>query len=83
GGGQVHGAFLDQGLVDRVQIILSPKLVGGAEAPVPVAGAGVEAMEGALPILSPRVRRSGPDLILEGHLTPAGCGHWPPPVAGC
>ena len=56
GGPTVHGAFLDAGVVDRVWIALAPALLGDAR---------------ALPLRFTRVRRLGPDLLIEGSLSPA------------
>src|SRR5439155_1370200 len=40
GGGEVHAAFLDAGIVDRVAVFVAPLLVGGRTAPSVVGGAG-------------------------------------------
>lgn len=81
GGAAVLGSFLDLGAVDRVRVVVAPKLVGGAEAPGPVGGAGRERMADALAVEGLSWRSSGPDRILEGSLTAAGRGEWsdPPP----
>jgi diaminohydroxyphosphoribosylaminopyrimidine deaminase/5-amino-6-(5-phosphoribosylamino)uracil reductase len=42
GGGEVHGAFLDAGLVDRVAMFAAPLLIGGRGATPVVGGAGRE-----------------------------------------
>lgn len=41
GGGGLLGSFLTADQIDEVQLYLAPKLVGGAAAPGPVAGAGL------------------------------------------
>lgn len=41
GGAAVLGAFFDQQLVDFVHVFIAPKLLGGANAPVPVGGIGL------------------------------------------
>ncbi|MBP7865208.1 MAG: RibD family protein [Acidobacteria bacterium] len=41
GGGRVNAFFVEAGLVDEVLVTLSPVLLGGAEAPTPVAGVGL------------------------------------------
>src|SRR5262249_60354383 len=40
GGGEVHGAFLDAGLVDRVAMFAAPLLIGGRGATPVVGGSG-------------------------------------------
>ena len=41
GGGELTGAFLQAGLVDRVAVFVAPKLLGGATAPGPAGGPGL------------------------------------------
>ena len=33
GGGSIHAAFLENQLVDKVEIYIAPKLIGGKQAP--------------------------------------------------
>lgn len=64
GGPEVHGAFLDQGLADRWVGYLAPLIMGGAEAPSPVAGRGLTLPEAHhLDINS--VQKRGPDVIVD------------------
>ena len=46
GGGSIHAAFLENQLVDKVEIYIAPKLVGGTHAPTFLEGTGVELMQG-------------------------------------
>ena len=48
GGGALLGALFDGGLVDKVCAFIAPVVVGGAAAPSPVAGEGVELIGDAL-----------------------------------
>ena len=82
GGPTVQGAFFDAGCLDRVQVIVAPKLAGGAGAPGPIGGRGVPKMADASQISALRSRNVGSDWILEGALTAAGRGEWPDPAAG-
>lgn len=63
GGTSTHGAFFDAQLVDRAQVIVAPKLVGGADAPGPVGGVGVRAMSEAWRGSNVRVDRRGDDFV--------------------
>ena len=38
GGGELNAAVLDLGLVDKVMFFIAPKIIGGKDAPTPVAG---------------------------------------------
>ena len=70
GGGILLGALFDEGLVDRVQAVVAPMIIGGAGAPLAVAGRGVERMADALRLRDVTVRRLGVDLLIEGSLAP-------------
>ncbi len=62
GGSGIHGAFFDEGAVDEVVVYLAPKVVGGADAPGPVAGAGAAKMAEATALGRPRAHALGGDL---------------------
>ena len=62
GGSGIHGAFFDEGTVDEVVVYLAPKVVGGADAPGPVAGAGAAKMAEATALGRPRAHALGGDL---------------------
>ena len=62
GGSGIHGAFFDEGAVDEAVVYLAPKVVGGADAPGPVAGAGAARMTEAAVLGRPRAHALGDDL---------------------
>jgi diaminohydroxyphosphoribosylaminopyrimidine deaminase/5-amino-6-(5-phosphoribosylamino)uracil reductase len=64
GGGEVHGAFLDAGLVDRVAMFAAPLLIGGRGATPVVAGAGRE-LKSAVRLGAFTVTPLGDDLLVE------------------
>jgi diaminohydroxyphosphoribosylaminopyrimidine deaminase/5-amino-6-(5-phosphoribosylamino)uracil reductase len=64
GGGDVHGSFVDAGLVDRVAIFAAPLLLGGREAAVVVGGRGRRLKEG-LRLDDVAVRALGTDVLIE------------------
>ncbi|HEX2437810.1 MAG TPA: bifunctional diaminohydroxyphosphoribosylaminopyrimidine deaminase/5-amino-6-(5-phosphoribosylamino)uracil reductase RibD [Methylomirabilota bacterium] len=64
GGGEVHGAFVDAGLVDRVAVFVAPLLIGGRDATITVGGVGRE-LKNALRLGAFDVTRLGDDLLLE------------------
>ena len=68
GGAAMAGAFLDAGLVQKVQAYIAPKLFGGADAPSPVGGLGVPLPDGALQLSGLTVTRLGDDILLEGEV---------------
>jgi diaminohydroxyphosphoribosylaminopyrimidine deaminase/5-amino-6-(5-phosphoribosylamino)uracil reductase len=70
GGSQVNGAFLDEGLIDKILLFLSPKLIGDPQAIGIFGGKGAATIKEALSLDEFRVRRIGGDLLLEGYIMP-------------
>lgn len=68
GGGELLGAFYDLGLVDKVQAILAPIIIGGKEAPAAVAGRGARRMADALRLREVTVERLGEDVLVTGYV---------------
>lgn len=68
GGGAVHAAFLEAGLVDKVVLYFAPKLVGGKEAPTFLEGAGASLMKDALELTDGEFEKIGPDFRFTGYL---------------
>ena len=67
GGGVLLGALFDGGLVDRVCAFIAPVVVGGAGAPSPVAGEGVELIGDALRLSDVEVLTLGGDIAVVGY----------------
>lgn len=65
GGGGLHGALVDAGLVDRVVAYLAPLVLGGSGATPAVAGLGAERLADALRLRWSSVTRVGDDLRVE------------------
>jgi diaminohydroxyphosphoribosylaminopyrimidine deaminase/5-amino-6-(5-phosphoribosylamino)uracil reductase len=68
GGGELLGAFFDLGLVDKMQAIIAPIIIGGQEAPTAVAGRGAYRMADALRLREVTVERLGEDLLVTGYV---------------
>ena len=67
GGGEVHAAFLEAGLVDRVTLFVAPLILGGREAPMVVGGAGRE-LKSAIRLGPMQTRLVGSDLLIEADI---------------
>lgn len=67
GGGKLVGRLFDEELLDQCEAILAPKLIGGAEAPGPMAGRGLAEMEAAIPLEDHYTRGLGDCLLLGGY----------------
>lgn len=70
GGSTLAYTALREGIVNKVMNFMAPKILGGAMAPTPVGGAGIENMEDAIPLYDMAWKKSGRDLIVEAYLNP-------------
>lgn len=69
GGSRLIASFLDKKLIDKVIFFLSPKLIGGQEAPgLWSKGKGVDRIAQSLNLKSARHFSLGRDIIIEGYL---------------
>jgi len=68
GGSQVNGSFLDEGLIDKLLLFLSPKLIGDHQAPGIFGGRGVSNLQEAIALKEIKTRKMGEDILLEGYL---------------
>ena len=66
GGGILLGSLFDGRLVDRVQAIIAPVVIGADAAPAAVAGRGVERMAQAPRLRELTVSRLGEDTLISG-----------------
>lgn len=67
GGSQVNGSFLDEGLVDKLLLFLSPKMMGDPKALGIFGGKGVSSIQEAIALREMKVRRVGEDILLESY----------------
>ncbi len=67
GGGRLHTSFFKQRLADKAVFTLSPKLIGGRQAPNLYQGDGVLRIKDALQLKRTRVFSLGTDIVLEGY----------------
>ena len=70
GGNTLNGAFLEKGLVNKVQAYLAPKLFGGTTAKSPIGGLGVKYPDEAVKLSPPEVTLLGEDILLESEVLP-------------
>jgi diaminohydroxyphosphoribosylaminopyrimidine deaminase/5-amino-6-(5-phosphoribosylamino)uracil reductase len=67
GGGILLGSVFDQGLVDKVQAIMAPMIIGASEAPAAVAGRGAHRLAQAWRLREVTVERLGEDILVTGY----------------
>ena len=70
GGGTVNFSLLKAGLVDKVHSFIAPKILGGATAPTPVDGAGIDSVNGAVKLHDVTVKQLGEDILVSGYVRP-------------
>jgi diaminohydroxyphosphoribosylaminopyrimidine deaminase / 5-amino-6-(5-phosphoribosylamino)uracil reductase len=68
GGEQVFTSALDAQVVDKVIWCMAPLLLGGKNSFVGYGGNGVSRIADAKQLAHPKVRRMGPDILIEGFL---------------
>ena len=60
------GSFFDSRQIDEVHVFIAPKLVGGAAAPSPIAGAGAAELAAAIDLGELNVEPLGGDVYIRG-----------------
>ncbi len=68
GGSELNAEALKAGIVDRLYMVVAPKIIGGREATGVVGGEGIERMEQAIALGVPKIRRLGRDVLLQYEL---------------
>jgi len=67
GGPTLAAGLIERGLVDKFVLLVAPLVIGGAEAPTVAGGQGVAELGDALRLRFTKVRRLGPDVLLEAY----------------
>ena len=67
GGSQVNSSFLEEGLIDKVLLFFSPRLLGDNEALGIFSGARKMDLTETIPLDGLRVKRIGEDILVEGY----------------
>ena len=68
GGAQIHGSLLKAGAIDLVYAYIAPKLIGGKDAPSPIAGAGIPLMRDAYQLKDMEIIKLDKDICVKGKL---------------
>lgn len=70
GGGTLNASAIQNGIVDKINYIIAPKLVGGQDARTPLEGAGIALMSEAIPVRDWTFQPLGSDMLIEGYIHP-------------
>ncbi len=68
GGQETLTSAMEAGIVNKVVAFVAPKWVGGAKAPTPAAGKGIDRMVSALQLKRVETEVVGPDILVQGYL---------------
>ena len=68
GGAEVNAAALEAGIVDKTVFFIAPKLIGGTDAPGPIAGEGIQRLGEAYELRNMTVKSIDGDILVEGYL---------------
>lgn len=72
GGSELNYSALEEGIVDKVNSFISPKIIGGREAKTPVGGKGKELMKDAILLKDVEIHSFGNDIMIEGYIRKEG-----------
>ncbi len=68
GGSEIAWSFLRERLIDKILLVIAPKIVGGRGAPSPVGGLGVERLSEAIPLKDITVSYLDGDILYEAYV---------------
>ncbi|MBN2372236.1 bifunctional diaminohydroxyphosphoribosylaminopyrimidine deaminase/5-amino-6-(5-phosphoribosylamino)uracil reductase RibD [bacterium] len=81
GGPGINASAMQEGIVDKVIMFISPRIIGGKNAPGAIQGDGVARLEDSVRIYDLKTKRLGGDLMIEGYVRKALPCAWSP--LGC
>ncbi|MGA8231610.1 MAG: bifunctional diaminohydroxyphosphoribosylaminopyrimidine deaminase/5-amino-6-(5-phosphoribosylamino)uracil reductase RibD [Candidatus Acidiferrales bacterium] len=68
-GSRLNGSALDAKIVDKMVLFYAPRILGATVAPMALRGAKVPSLGAASVLANLRLRRVGPDFVVEGYFT--------------
>ncbi len=68
GGSQLNYSALEEGLVDKVNVFIATKIIGGNTAKTPVGGLGIAHLKDAIRLENMNIHPFGHDLMIEGYI---------------
>jgi len=69
GGPTLNASALKEGIIHRLVIFLAPKIIGGQKAPGIFGGEGIMALRDAAAVKIRKIRRLGPDFLIEAEFS--------------
>lgn len=68
GGGTLNASAIEDDIVDKVSVFVSPKIIGGKDALTPVEGQGLSLMSEAKELKGVTYTQKGNDIFIEGYI---------------
>lgn len=68
GGSTLNFSALKQEIVDKIQIYIAPKIIGGEKSKTPVDGQGIDKLKNAFKVRNLNYSKVGSDILLEGYI---------------
>jgi len=68
GGSEVNGSFFDEGIIDKIILFLSPKLMGDSQAPGIFGGRGYQTLKEVISLDEMKAKKIGEDILIEGYI---------------
>lgn len=67
GGAELNYSAIENGIVDKLQVYISPKIIGGLNSKTPMSGVGKNLID-AIKIKNMKVKTIGEDIFIEGYV---------------
>lgn len=68
GGSELNYSALEEGIVDKINAFIAPKIIGGKGAKTSIGGIGKASMEEAILIKNIEIHNFGTDIMIEGYI---------------
>lgn len=69
GGSTLNYSALEENIVDKVMMYISPKIIGGETSKTPVGGNGIDKLNNAFKLENITTRNVGEDILVEGYIS--------------
>ena len=68
GGGTLNYSALEEGIVDKIELYIAPKIIGGTNSKTFVEGVGISKLSDAFNVNFNEVSKVGEDILIEGYI---------------
>lgn len=68
GGSALNYSALEANVVDKIQVYIAPKIIGGEKSKTPVGGKGIDLLQDAFKVENKIIKLIGEDILIEGYI---------------